>query len=57
MKPLLHRGKLLILTTALACGGLGASAAATQAAQAATHLPAAAVVAQAGSPYQPPNPC
>lgn len=58
MKPVLHRGKLLILTTAPACGDLAASAAATQAAHAATH-PAAALSAHAqpGSPYQPPDPC
>jgi hypothetical protein len=42
MNPLLHRGKLLIPTVALACGGLAGSAAA--------H-------AQPGSPYQPPDPC
>jgi hypothetical protein len=30
MKPVLHRGKLFIVTMALACGGLAASAAATQ---------------------------
>jgi hypothetical protein len=58
MKPVLHRGKLLIVTMALACGGLAASAAATQAGQAATH-PAAAISAhtQPGSLYQPPDPC
>lgn len=58
MNPPLHRGKLLIVTTALACGGLAASAAATQPAQAATH-PAAAMAAHAqrGSPYTPPDPC
>jgi hypothetical protein len=58
MKPVLHRGKLLIATTALACGGLAASVAATQAAQAATH-PAAAMSAhtQPGSAYHPPDPC
>jgi hypothetical protein len=44
MNPLLHRGKLLIVTMALAFGGLAASAAAVQAAQAATH-PAAAMAA------------
>ena len=57
MKPVLHRGKLLILTTALACGSLAASAA-TQAAQAAPH-PAAAMSAHAqpGSAYHPPDPC
>jgi hypothetical protein len=58
MKPVLHRGKLLIATTALACGGLAASAAATQPAQAATHPPAAiSAHTQPGSPYQPPDPC
>jgi hypothetical protein len=58
VNPLLHRGKLLIATVALACGGLAASAAAAQAAQAAIH-PAAAMAAHAqpGSPYQPPDPC
>ena len=44
MNPLLHRGKLVIATMALAFGGLAASAAAVQAAQAATH-PAAANLA------------
>jgi hypothetical protein len=58
MKPVLHRGKLPIVTVALACGGLAASIAAAQAAQAATH-PAVALSAHAqpGSPYQPPDPC
>jgi hypothetical protein len=58
MKPVLHRGKLLILTMALACGGLVATVAAAQAAHAAPH-PAAALSAhtQPGSPYQPPDPC
>ena len=58
MNPPLHRGKLLIVTTALSCAGLAASAAATQPAQAATH-PAAAMAAHAqpGSPYTPPDPC
>jgi hypothetical protein len=58
MKLLFHRSKLIIVTLALACGGLAASAAAAQAAQAATH-PAAALSAHAqpGSPYEPPNPC
>jgi hypothetical protein len=58
MKHLLHRGKLIILTTALASGALAVSVAATPAAHAATH-PAAAMSAHAqpGSPYQPPNPC
>jgi hypothetical protein len=58
MNPLLHRGKLLIVTTALACGGLAASAAAAQVAHAATH-PAAAMSAHAqpGPQYEPPNPC
>jgi hypothetical protein len=58
MNRLLHRGKLIILTMALASGGLVASATATEAAQAATH-PAAAMSAhtQPGSPYEPPNPC
>ncbi len=53
-----HRGKLLILAMALACGGLTATAAAAQVAQAATP-PAAAMPAhtQPGSPYQPPDPC
>jgi hypothetical protein len=31
MKPVLRRGKLLIVTTALACGGLAASVAAARA--------------------------
>ena len=58
MKPVLHRGKLLVVTMALACGGLAASVAATQAAHAATH-PAAAMSAhtQPGSAYHPPDPC
>jgi hypothetical protein len=58
MNPLLHRGKLTIVTLALASGGMAASAAAAQVAQAATH-PAAALSAHAqpGSPYQPPDPC
>ncbi|HLN68398.1 MAG TPA: hypothetical protein VK280_14125 [Streptosporangiaceae bacterium] len=57
MNPRLHRGKLFVVTMALACGGPAASAAA-QAAHAATH-PAAALSAhvQPGSPYQPPDPC
>jgi hypothetical protein len=46
MKPLFHCGKLSLVTLALACGGPAASAAATQAAQAATH-PAAALSAHA----------
>ena len=41
MKRLLHRGKLIILATALASGGLAASMAATPMAHAATHPPAA----------------
>ena len=58
MNPLPHRGKLLIVTLALACASLAASAAAAQVAQAAAH-PAAAIAAhtQAGSPYAPPDPC
>ena len=58
MKPVLRRGKLLIVTVVLACGGLAASVAATQAAQAAPH-PAAAMSAhtQPGSAYHPPDPC
>jgi hypothetical protein len=58
MKPVLHRGKLLIATMALTCAGLAASAAATPSAQAAAY-PAAATSAhpQPGSPYQPPDPC
>ena len=58
MKRLLHRGKLLVVTMALASGSLAASAAAAQVAQTAPQ-PAAAMSAhtQAGSPYQPPNPC
>ena len=54
MKPVLHRSKLLIVTMALACGGLAASVAATQPARAAT-LPAAAMSAhtQPGSAYPP----
>ena len=57
MKPVLHRSKLLIVTMALACGGLAASVAA-QVAQAVTQ-PAAAMPAhpQPGAPYQPPDPC
>lgn len=58
MKSVLHRGKLLILTTALACGGLAVSAAATQATQAATHPVAAmSAHAQQGPQYHPPDPC
>jgi len=58
MKPVPRDGKLLIVTMALACGGLAASVAATQAAHAATH-PAAAMSAHAqpGSAYHPPDPC
>ena len=58
MNPLLHRCKLLIVTMALAFGGLAASAAAVQAAQAATY-PAAAMPAHAqpGSQNDPPDPC
>ena len=58
MNPLLHRGKLIIVTIALACGGLASSVAVTQVAQAATH-PAAAMPAHAqpGSQYHPPDPC
>ena len=58
MNPLLHRGKLIIVTMALACGGLASSGAAAQAAHAATH-PAAAMPAhtQAGPQYHPPDPC
>jgi hypothetical protein len=57
INPLPHRGKLLIVTLALACGSLAASAAA-QVVQAAAH-PAAAIAAhtQGGSPYTPPDPC
>jgi hypothetical protein len=51
----MKRGKLLILTTALACGGLAASVAATQAAHAAPH-PAAALSAHT-QPGTPPDPC
>ena len=52
MKRLLHRSKLIILTMALASGGLAVSVIATLAAHAATH-PAAAV-----SPLtHPPDPC
>ena len=53
MNPLLHRGKLLIVTMALAFGGLAASAAAVQAAQAATH-PAAANLAMKAIPAAKP---
>jgi len=58
MNGLLHRGKLIILTMALAAGGLVSSVAAAQVAQAATH-PAAVMSAQAqpGSQYHPPDPC
>ena len=58
MNPLLHRGKLLIVTMALAFSGLAVSVAAVQAAHAAT-LPAAAMSAQtqAGSQNHPPDPC
>ncbi len=58
MNSLLHRGKLIIVTMALACGGLASSVAAAQVAQAATH-PAAAMPAhpQPGSAYVPPDPC
>jgi hypothetical protein len=58
MNPLLYRGKLIIVTIALACGGLASSVAAAQAAQAATR-PAAAMPAHAqpGSQYHPPDPC
>ncbi len=58
MKRLLHRGKLIILTIALASGGLAGSIAASQVAQAATH-PAAAMSAytQSASQYHPPDPC
>jgi hypothetical protein len=58
MNPLLHRGKLIIVTMALARGGLVSSVAVAQVARAAAH-PAAALPAhpQAGSPYEPPNPC
>ena len=52
MNPLLHR-KLLIATMALAFGGLAASAAAVQAAQAATH-PAAANLAMKAIPAAKP---
>lgn len=57
MNPLPHRGKLLAVTLALACGSLAASAVA-QVAQVAAY-PAAAIAAhtQAGSQYQPPDPC
>ena len=53
MTGLLHRSKLRILTVALACSGLAVSAAAAQAAQAATQPPAA-ICAQH---YLPPDPC
>ena len=57
MNPLLHCGKLLIVTVALACGSLAASAAA-QVAQAAAHLAAVmAAHAQPDSLYTWPNPC
>ena len=58
MKRLLHHGKLIILTMALASGGLAGSVAATQVAHAATH-PAAAMSArtQPASQYHPPDPC
>ena len=58
MNRLLHRVKLLIATMTLACGGLAASVAVAQVAQAATH-PAAAMLAHAqpGSQYHPPDPC
>jgi hypothetical protein len=58
MNPLPHRGTLLIVTMALACGGLASSVTAAQMAQAATHL-AAAMPAhpQPGSQNEPPNPC
>jgi hypothetical protein len=58
MNPLLHCGKLLIVTVALAFGGLAASAAAAQAAQAAPH-PAVAMAAHAppGSLYHPVGNC
>jgi hypothetical protein len=58
MKAVLHRGKLLILTMALAGGGLVASVAAAQAAQAAPHPPAAMpAYPQPGPQKQPPDPC
>jgi len=58
MNPLLHRGKLIIVTIALACGGLASSVAVTQVAQAATHTAAARPShAQPGSQYQPPDRC
>jgi hypothetical protein len=57
MNPRLHRGKLLIMTLALACGALAVGAAAAQAAPAATHPAAMAAHTQPGSPYEPPNPC
>jgi hypothetical protein len=58
MNRLLHRGKLIILTMALASSGLAVSAAATPVAHAGTH-PAAAMSAQtqAGSQNHPPDPC
>ena len=58
MNSSLHRGKLTIVTMALARGGLVSRVAAAQVAQAATH-PAAAMPAhpQPGSRYAPPDPC
>jgi hypothetical protein len=58
MNRLRRRGKLTIVTMALACGGLAASVGTPQTAYAAAH-PAAAMAArtQLGSPYQPPDPC
>ncbi len=52
MKHLLHRGKLIILTIAVASGGLAVSVAATPAAHAVTHPPAAMAALT-----HPPDPC
>jgi hypothetical protein len=58
MKRLLHRGKLIVLTMALASGGLAATMVATPVAHAATHPPAAmSALTRPISPNQPPNPC
>lgn len=57
MKRLLHRGKFIIVTMALA-SGLASSIAVAPVAHAATH-PAAAISApiQPGPQYEPPDPC
>jgi hypothetical protein len=56
MNHLLHRGKLIILTMALASGGLASSFA--QVTQAATHPPVdLSAQTQPGSQYTPPDPC